>query len=341
MSFLRTLSSLSDRDLLASTQAAAKSERKVSADLLAHIAEVDHRKLYRKEACSSMFTYCTERLGLSEDAAAKRLQVARKVRELPELLDALALGRVHLTGLKLLVPHLNADNCTRLIERAEGKSKRKIEELVAELAPRPDVPARLRKLPAPRPTPVRPPPVSIPAEPALLEQPPRVETRPPRRLVLAPLAPARYKLELTADQALYDKIGKARELLRHRVPSGDLVEVIDRAVTLLVDKLEKERFGLTSSPRKSKAELDQDSRHIPNRVKRAVHDRDGGQCSYIDGRGRRCTAHGMLEYDHIVPFAMGGKSDVDNLRLRCRPHNQLHAEEIFGTSFMELKRLSG
>jgi 5-methylcytosine-specific restriction endonuclease McrA len=66
-------------------------------------------------------------------------------------------------------------------------------------------------------------------------------------------------------------------------------------------------------------------RRCPAAVARAVFLRDGQQCSYVSPDGRRCSARRWLELDHIDPFALGGESTVENLRLRCRAHNQRHA----------------
>ncbi|MBT8495739.1 MAG: HNH endonuclease, partial [Deltaproteobacteria bacterium] len=71
---------------------------------------------------------------------------------------------------------------------------------------------------------------------------------------------------------------------------------------------------------------------------RTVHDRDGGQCTFRDESGRRCSERTGLHFDHVVPHALGGESTVDNLRLRCGPHNQLHAEQCFGPLFVERRR---
>lgn len=67
-------------------------------------------------------------------------------------------------------------------------------------------------------------------------------------------------------------------------------------------------------------------------VKRAVFERDGGQCTYVDPTGRRCAQRHLLEFDHIEAHAVGGEETVDNLRLRCKSHNQLAAENLFGRS---------
>ncbi len=94
----QALSALSDEDLLARLTRVVAADRRVTAEVIAHIAEVDRRKLFTREACSSMFVYCTERLGLSADATQKRIQVARASRRFPQLLECLAAGRVHLSA---------------------------------------------------------------------------------------------------------------------------------------------------------------------------------------------------------------------------------------------------
>ena len=97
-----------------------------------------------------MFAYCTEVLHLSEAAAYLRIAAARASREHPMLLEMLADGRLHLSGIARLAPHLTRENAEGLLKRAVHKSKRQIEELIAELVPRPDVPAVMRKVPTRR-----------------------------------------------------------------------------------------------------------------------------------------------------------------------------------------------
>jgi hypothetical protein len=357
------LSELSDPDLLAGLSRVVATDRQVTAELIAHLAEVDRRRLYAGQGCSSMFVYCTERLGLSADATQKRIQVARASRRFPELLDCLASGRIHLSGLNLLAPHLTEDNARALLSRAAKKSKRDIEALVAELAPQPDVESRIRKLPGPRSRPATT--AANDAAPAVAEDARAavsapaaatsgdrlsgsapatglaVQVAPPPRAVIAPLSPARYKVQFTAGKALHDKIERARELLAHRVPSGDLAEIFDRVLAIAIARLERERFGLTDKPRTKSRPTAPGSRHIPAEVKRRVYERDGGQCTYVDGRGHRCSGRSMLEYDHIVPYALGGPATFENTRLRCATHNRLEAEEKFGAGFMAQKRLFG
>src|SRR3972149_1006077 len=145
------LQSISDDDLLRRLTELVQQSRRVEAELIAHIDEVDDRRLFAREACSSMFSYSIEVLHLSEPEAYLRITVARAARKHPMLLTMLADGRLHLSGIALLAPHLTEENSEVVLTRAAHRSKRQIEELVAELAPKPDVPARIRKLPTPPP----------------------------------------------------------------------------------------------------------------------------------------------------------------------------------------------
>ena len=117
---------------------------------MAHLAEVDARRLYLGEGCSSLFTYCTQVLHLSEHAAYARIEAARAARRFPGLLDAIASGALHLTAVTLIAPHLTAENVDRVISAATYKTKRDVEELVATLRPQPLVSSSVRKLPQAR-----------------------------------------------------------------------------------------------------------------------------------------------------------------------------------------------
>jgi len=147
MQTLTSLTSIPDDELLRRLAALVAGSRCTEADIVAHVGEVDARHLYAREATPSMFVYCLERLHLSEHEAYLRIAAARASREHPAILDMLADGRVHLTGIALLAPHLTPENRDALLERATHRTKREIEELLAEIAPRPDVPPSIRKLP--------------------------------------------------------------------------------------------------------------------------------------------------------------------------------------------------
>ena len=141
------LEHLSDDDLLARLDDVLKRGRRVEAELIWHLAEVDRRRLYLREACPSMHVYATTRLYLSDAEAYLRITVARVSRRFPEVLAMLADGRLHLSGIARLAPHLPDLGAEALLARAAHRSKRELELLIAELAPRPDVPSTMRRLP--------------------------------------------------------------------------------------------------------------------------------------------------------------------------------------------------
>jgi len=142
------LAALSTAELLARTRQLVEHSRRVEADLLVYLGEIDERRLYLERAFPSMFMFCVGEYGFSEEAAYNRIMVARAGRRLPAVIEALRTGEVHLGGLRLLVPHLTAENHRDVLAEAAGKTKRAIEELVARLAPQPPVLPSIRKLSA-------------------------------------------------------------------------------------------------------------------------------------------------------------------------------------------------
>ena len=142
---------LSNHELLARVKLLAEGERVATAALIAHLAEQYERRLYLADGCSSLFTYCTQILHLSEHAAYARIEAARVVRRFPLTLEKLADGSVNLTTINLLAAHLTAENNQELLDTAQHTSKRQVEELVARLRPQPPIPTSVRRLPtAPR-----------------------------------------------------------------------------------------------------------------------------------------------------------------------------------------------
>jgi HNH endonuclease len=339
MTYARELKSISDDELLRRLSRLTQQSRRLDAELIAHIGEVDERRLYAREACSSMFAYCTEVLHLSESEAYLRIAAARASRRHPVLLEMLGDGRLHLSGIAKLVPHLTEANCESVLARATHKSKREIEELVAELCPRPDVPPLIRKLPD-RPAPA--PPTQLRPDAVKIEMRPP-PPQPPPPAVVAPLAPARYKVQFTANAALRDKLQRLQALMRNTVPDGDLATLLEVAVTEKLERLEARRFAETQSPRKGLEQTNpsSSSRRIPAPVKRAVRKRDGGRCAFVNEQGKRCHERGSLEFHHREPFARGGDHSPENIFLVCRAHNTYFAEQDYGKTFMDRYRSSG
>src|SRR5688572_2673455 len=141
------IAQLSAHELLNHFEALVARDRRTTAQLLVAIAEIDERKLWARHACPSMFAFCVERFHMSEQVTAKRLWAARTARRFPIVLEMIERGELHLSAIHLLAGHLTPGNYRDVLQRARHKSSREIEQLVAALAPRPDVASRVRALP--------------------------------------------------------------------------------------------------------------------------------------------------------------------------------------------------
>jgi 5-methylcytosine-specific restriction endonuclease McrA len=141
----------------------------------------------------------------------------------------------------------------------------------------------------------------------------------------------------TMKRSALDKLNYLKALLGPRAATMSPGELYERSLDVHIAQIEKQRFGANTKPRARQC-ASINPRQIPTDVKYAVWQRDGGRCTFVSDSGHRCEAVGLLEFDHIEPVARGGESTVDNLRLRCRAHNQYEAERAFGAEFMRRKR---
>ena len=342
-------SHLSDADLVAALSRLARGEREATVALIVHLAEFDSRRLYEGAGFSSLFRYCQAMLGLSEDATYNRIESARAARRYPVIVDMLVAGSLSPTTARLLARHLTPENHEELLAAASGKGKAEVEELLARRFPRADVPATVRKLPTPQMITVgesalaNTPPLGRPSEVGGAASSSRRLARcdpgpassvvapaaaPPRALV-RPLAPARYEIRFTATAEMRDKLRLAQDLLGHAIPDGDLAQVFDRALTVLIEDLNRKKFAATRQPRRSRGQAE-GSRNIPAAVRRAVWARDGGRCASVSMNGRRCGERRFVEFHHVVPHAAGGKPTVDKIQLRCRAHNGHEVDLFYG-----------
>jgi hypothetical protein len=385
------LAVISDAELLATTQRLAGTSNQVFAALLEHLAEVDARGLHRTRACSSLYTYCIYELRFSEDAAARRSAAAKLVRRFPAILGAVAAGEIHLTGLLMLAQHLTEENHLEVLGRAKFRTKKELARLVRRMAPLPAAPDRVEPL-----GPVR---SEVPRDPTWTEfveslcppvrelpvgerpgdwvegplganvsrvdgERPVAESPAPASLGRFDDAPLLYEVQFTATAEHAELLERARALLSQRSPKVGLGDLHLQAMRLLVQMLEKQRYGAGTDvhaepPRDSATRDEADpecvdvppvaesevavpprrrGRYIPASIRRAVFERDGHRCAYFDERGVRCRETRYLELHHLEPFARGGPHRLDNLTVRCQAHNALAAEEDFGREHLRHRR---
>jgi len=522
---------LSDEALLEGLGHVLGANRQLVALVVAHLGEVEERRLHLIRGHGTLFAYCTGRLGMSEDEAWRRIEVARLARRFPILLEQLGAGRLSLSVAALLKHHLNDSNHVALLAAVAGKTIRQAHEVLAAWFPKADVPPTIRKLPMRRssfePSSVEPEAVcalSLPFEPrpfsetelgvpaaaagldherglpsvaassdastpstwagaeqsateqttagptaadriAAVQTAAAVQTtavqitagqtdtarsavlqniaepraqraatectipqslqRPPARTnhvasAIAPLSPGRYRVQFTASDELTRKLELVRDLLRHAEPQADLAAIVERAIDLLLEKTLQRRFAKASKPRinepgtrsastppanrtaehapppgsssapgargtdavtnhtgptattseegpaptlectppsstspsalrpsvsepsasqplaplpsVSQRSGPSPARYVPAEVRRTVLERDGLRCTWCGPDGVRCESRAWLEHDHVIPWGLGGTNSAENIRIYCRPHNRLAAEQAYGQS---------
>jgi len=277
------VASLTDDELLSRVQGQAVRDREENAAIVASLAEVEARRLYRRLGFSSLYTYCTLHLGFSEHAAFTRMRAAYAALRFTIVLDLLMSGELSMTTVSLLWPCLTDANHLTVLEAARHKTKREVEAQVAALQPRADLESEV-----------------------------------------IPLADGCCRLEVTLSADAYRDLRRLQELMRHAVPNGDASEFVCRGLSLLREQVERRKLADVRRPRGTLQSSH--TRYVPAAVRRAVWKRDGAQCAFVGATGR-CVERSFLELHHVVPFAKGGETTIENLQVRCRAHNQFEAEE--------------
>lgn len=281
-----SLAQLTDAALLANTRRLVGKSNQLLAALLLHLAEVEMRGVHRQRRCASLYTYCIYELRFSEDAAARRSAAARYVREFPALLNAIADGELHLTGLLMIGPHLTGENQLEVLGRARFRTKKELAKLIRELKPLPRVPDLVAPL---GPAPIKPwrkptwaefvesfcplvrelPAGERPSEWANdqhedasdgTERPGSADPALPVGPVPANLPPVTspqlYQIQFTTGEEHVQLMDRAKALMARERPGVSLGELHLQAMKLLVASLEKQKFsvGGSSRPRQRPAE---------------------------------------------------------------------------------------
>ncbi len=284
------IKALSDSALMARLTHLANRLRFHTVEIITLLAEVESRAVHLRDGCPSLFIYCTQVLRFSEHEAYHRIQAARASRRFPSLLVQLQAGNLSLTVITLLAPHLTVENYDSVVDRARGRTKREVEEIVAALAPKQDTATLVKRLPVsdvtsptnsigpsqeradllttpassstnpadacqPRLAPESPSPSGAGnSRFAVLEGPVvggGARSNPQPRVVLVPLSAERYLLRVTISAQTHTKLRYAQNLSRHSIPGGDIATILDRALTLFVHDLERVKLGRVDRPRVS------------------------------------------------------------------------------------------
>jgi hypothetical protein len=311
------LKNLSNETLLSQTKLYVQKEREMTLQVLHLLKEVERRRLFASLGYSSLFDYVTRELGYCAASACRRIDAMRLLKELPELEEKIQDGALTLSTVaraqsffKKESNHhktsLTLNQKSELMKQLENKSTRQVEKELLAIASSPET---------------------------LLQEKVRAVT------------PTLSEVKFYATDELLEDLEKLKGLLAHSHPNMTTAELVSYLAQLGLRRLDPARQEVKAkstpapneSMRQNRASTDciqtrpTRSRYVARPIVRAVWKRDQSRCKWIDPKtGRECGSHYRLQLDHLRPFALGGKSDLNNLRLLCAQHNRYEAERIFG-----------
>jgi len=289
------LKEISDRNLIEELKLLRGKEREVTLKILLYLIEIDRRGIYRDYGYSSLFAFCTIALGYSEASAGRRVRSCRAMKENSELIHLYRAGKISLSSISAVAGTLKKENKDRIIPEIQGASRRTVEKIVARenpsrIIPKSRISARFVEQ--------APTPISSDTKPKIEE---------------------RYEIKLSVSKECFEKFNKVRALSSHATGAK-----LERVFEHLLDRYLKQREPVR------KRSSSTSSRYVSKAAKAEVLKRDNHQCMFVGKDGVRCQETHFLEFDHIQPYALGGTTTPDNLRLLCSAHNRLLSERTFG-----------
>jgi hypothetical protein len=292
------LKSVSNSDLLTNTKLLVSNEKKIGIEVLRHLREIDSRKAFAEIGYSSLFDYCIRELQYAEGSAWRRIQAMRLLREIPEYEEKLKDGLVNVATLSKVHTFFSQE------KKQEGKKYSKDEKMEV-----------LKKIEGKS---------SRQTDQVLAAESPKLAKPETKR----PINETQTEIRFTADKELLEKLEKLSNLLGHKLGSKKYAELFEELSNIALKKL-------SPPPGAVEGKKVSETRYIPVKVRRVVWHRDNGKCTHVDLQGKRCESKHALQYEHIIPFAKGGKTSAENLKLLCPAHNQLSAIHAYGLKKMQ------
>jgi hypothetical protein len=330
-----------------------RAEQVARADFLLALADFDRRRLWVDLGYANLFAYLHRELGLSRSAAHYRKTAVELIQRFPPVEAAFRSGRLCLTTSFELARVLTRENLDTVLPRFFGLSRREAMEVAAAIVPAETVPERTVVTPVRESAPAiavlaperREAPLAAPLSPALAlgaeclpvgtsspAPAPSRPVEPPARVEVRPLTAERSRIHLTVGCGFHARLEEARDVLSHAHPNASDGDILELALEALLERAAK-RKGLGTrrpkTPRAAKRE------HVPAHVLAAALERAGHCCEWRLASEGVCGSRRRLQPDHIQPLALGGCSDLANIRILCTFHNLLAAREVFGDEWMD------
>jgi hypothetical protein len=316
---------LDDQTLEMKTKNLVGQERELTVQILHYLQEINRRRYFANRGYPSLFEYAVKELKYSESQAHRRISAMRLIQELPEVEQKLSIGDLTLATVSQAQTFFrqetkstgvirNVEQKRNLLRQLEGQSKRTVEKTLVELCPK------------------------------------TFQTKE----TLRPIAEDLYELKITLTKSQQQKLTILAELKSGLTKAETLEWMMDLALKkvdpLSNPKITKAKDIPTDSKKSdpiSKLQTNEKplqctapipgkvNRYITKDFKQTLWIRSAGQCEFVDPlTKRRCECRKHLQVDHIYPLGLGGKTDIKNLRLVCRSHNQLFAIQSYGIQHM-------
>ena len=298
-------------------------------NVLDELIELDRTKAYLKVS-SSLFHFLTNELRYSEGAAMRRIHAARLIAKFSNVRELLRTRQVSLCTLSMIARECLTSGKDELLHAIIGKSKREVEAILAfRKADTGKSPLReqVRVIAAPQPHELSN--IKSSASGGTVTTTQASESSEEGAFSPPPLQPApMYRMSFTASSEVYERYQEVVAGMSHKIGTAtdQVVLVFEAGLELLQKELRKKR-GQGTVEKSVAVTSTKNSRYVPAALKRNVFTKAGCKCEYRFEDGTRCSSDYQLEVDHIVPYALGGKTKEDNLRVVCRNHNQFLAKE--------------
>ena len=264
----------------------AKDYRKLEADLLDILIQMEKTKVFKTLGYPSLFQYATQALKLADASAYNFITVARKSLEVPELKKQIILGNLSVSQARRVAPVLNKTNQNQWIPKAITLPQKKLEKVVAEANPKLAVPERAKYVAKER-----------------------------LSLNIGVSEKAFEKLKKLQDL-----------VSQNRKQSCSLEETLNELMDFYEshkDPLEKAK-RVISKPIRRQATPDspQVRRRLSDSLKHQVNLRDRRKCNFKDKLGNICGRSRFLDIHHLKPLSEGGTHELNNLITVCKFHHQ-------------------
>lgn len=319
------------------------SERKITADIIELIKEIDQKRAYLEYGHTSIFALLTKDLGYTPAAAMRRIDTARLCKEIPEIKESLKTGEINLSQVSMLAQAVRQKKKKVSKDQVSKETKIFLLEQVKSL--------------------------DLIATQKTLATHLDLEVKNNEKKTYQKDESLRVEITLTKD--LQQNLERVKELISHQNPNPTMAELIQFLTTQFLDKKDPlrkrkevkhkqndeckesdysatvptscQKLKQTSMVSKqlalsvekqtgsSKANLNSKSKKsIPLNTKRQVFQRDHA-CQWITAKTNQngqiehtqCSSRFQLQIDHKKPKWLDGGNEFENLQVLCAIHNKL------------------